>query len=282
MLEPVQDPAAAPLASVSLTVSPAVLHEGQPVTATATIGMTKGASKAGKVTFQASRDGGVTWANYASVVTKRDTVKVTGRWTATAGALSASLRAVFNPDYAGVATVTSSPRDVDVQRKESRVLGYPGTWDADYQGDGDKLPATVQIAQGYKDKVDGNKKGLIGFNVPEGEWSGWTITKVEVYLRFGKWYGGGQGTARIGSHTYTAAPSSDPVIKAGRTNVANWKQGVGKWVNITGWGKPLATRGLLGITLGPGRDNSIVYAGWANKVDAGDKPQLRVTGYRWS
>ena len=269
------DPA---VASVSVTVSAHVVNEGQKVTSYAVIGMTQGASRAGRVVFQVSRDSGKTFTEYARVPTKANTSEVSAPWVATDGTRPARLRARFDPDLAGVATV-GNMQDVDVRGKVEKSLGYPTTWDATYDGNGKMDAEAAPLFHGYADGTHGNQKSLAGFDVPPTDWEGWTITKVELWLRNGHWMGS-SGAERIGSHQHPAAPPSAPNIYPGRTVVTGWKEGQGKWVNITSWGKGLATGPLKGIALGPGRDPSATWRGWTYGTGS-QGPQLRVTGYRW-
>ena len=135
--------------------------------------------------------------------------------------------------------------------------------------------------QGYLGPVHGNQRGLAGgFGISTGEWSGWTVTKVEVQLNFDVWLQG-TGTAKIGSHKHTSRPASDPDTNSGRTTVTGWRAGQSKWVNVTSWGKGLASNTLKGVVIGPGPDQSGRYYGVASGADKATRPQIRITGYRW-
>ena len=267
-----------PLSSISVTVSTHAVNEGQKVTHYALVGMTRGASRAGRVYFQVSRDVGKTFTEYARVTTGAHAAEVSAQWPAVDGTRPVRLRARFDPDLAGAATVGGA-QDVDVLAKAEKTLGYPCTWDATYNGNGNLDTTAKPIWQGYAEPSKGNQKGLAGFAIPPADWAGWTVTKVELWLHSGTWKGS-SGNMRIGSHPHISAPPSAPSIYAGRTVVTGWKEDQGKWVNITSWGKGLATTVLKGIVLGPGRDPSNIWRGWAYGY-GNDGPVVRITGYRW-
>lgn len=277
-------------ASIGLTTSPVVANAGQPVTLTATVGMTRNQSTAGRVTFQYRTDVNGAWTTLARVDLKRGQVKAKATWKAAppvpggAGVYS-QVRAVYNPTLAGVADVNTGPVGVPVRIRKTKTLNYNGQWDESYGGNGVVWPqANIQFGQ---HATKGNSKGLIGFGL-EGsdDWIGWTISKVEVYLKAGYW-ANNIGTMRIGSHPYNIAPTGQPEVQAGKTIVSNWKEGQGRWVNITPWGKGICT-GVMGVALGPGggpkgtKPGDPKFRGWVYPTsDAVNGPKLRVNGYRW-
>jgi hypothetical protein len=138
---------------------------------------------------------------------------------------------------------------------------------------------------GYAGGALGNVRSLAGgFGIASGEWQGWTITKVEVQLK-NQAIGNdlSKGNVRIGSHKESGGspPNQQPPINAGRTTVKDWKSGASKWVNITSWGKGLATNDLKGVVVGPGADQTSKNAGTMRGANHADRPVIRITGYRW-
>ena len=109
------------------------------------------------------------------------------------------------------------------------------------KANGSKRSDTSDLYQGYVSGTNGDQRSLAGFTIPDADWYGWSITKVEVQLKFMDWWKSSGGTALIGSHNHSSEPGGNPNISARRTKKGGWKKGEKKVGNITGWGKGLAT-----------------------------------------
>jgi hypothetical protein len=267
-------------ATVSLGVSPTNVREGSAVTLSASAVLTDGdRAPNGTFTFQVSRNNGSSWSTVATKsVTDGD---ATATWSATRPSDPCRFRVTFDASKSGVANVTSGTKSVDVLGKTTRTRTYSCSWAATYRSSGAKRTDTSDLFQGYISGTNGDQRGLAGgFGISAGEWDGWTVTKVEVFLKYHHWWSASGGTALIGSHTYSSEPESNPSVNARRTKVTGWKRDQGKWVDITSWGKGLATGSLKGVCIGPAGSTGTAYYGTAYGTGS-SRPQLRITGYRW-
>lgn len=233
----------------------------------------------GTITWQYSTNGGTSWANWYT----DSLVKGVARraWKSEKPDLNWVWRARYNPAVnSGYVLTTSDPVGVDVQKNVTQVRAYPVAWSQAYDGNGAARSGVALLVQGrHPSGTYGDQRSLAGFTVPPEHWAGWTVTKVEAYLYYETW-AQTQGIAKIGSHAYTAAPASAPVITA-RQNVTGWKPRQGRWVDITGWGKGLATGAIKGIATGPAKSTSAAYYGYAHGKGSRYPTQIRITGSRW-
>jgi len=267
------------IAMVSFSASPGKVKSGSNVTLSADAQLSNGnKSPTGLYTFQVSRSG--SGGPFNTIDTKRaGDGHAELRWSSTRPDDPAHFRVIFNADLDGVPNVTSSVKSVNVLGKESKTKTYNSDWAQTYKSNGSQNTVTNDLIQGYISGTNGDQRSLAGFTIPNGDWSGYTITKVEVQLKFIDWWGS-SGTALIGSHNHASKPGSNPNISARRTR-KGWKQGEKKWCDITSWGKGLATGSQKGICLGPaGNQNSQAYYGTAQGT-GNDRPAIRITGYRW-
>jgi hypothetical protein len=266
-------------ANVAFTATPTSVRNGSTQTLAATVSNPAGKPAAGTVTWVYSQDGGGTWRNWLTDRLVGGTVR--RAWKAHTPASNWQWKARYNPDAGqGMAVTESLAIPIDVLAQQTQTKTYTATWGAVYQGTGAVRAGLVNpLVQGrHSTGTYGDQRSLAGFSIPTTDWTGWSVTKVEVYLYFQKW-AQGSGTARIGSHTYTAAPASSPKITT-RQNVAKWGVGA-KWVDVTAWGKPFATGAFKGLTLGPGNSTNTIYYGEAHGHTGTYKPKVRITGSRW-
>lgn len=268
------------VAMTSLSVTPSKVKTGANVNLEAHAQLSDGTKQpSGRFTFQVSRQGsGGPWNDYE----RKDVGdgQAVSKWEATRPNDPAHFRAIFDPDRSGVSNDASSVKAVNVLGKESKTKTYNQDWGATYRGNGSKRTDTSDLYQGYVSGTNGDQRSLSGFTIPNSDWNGYTITKVEVQLKFMDWWKSSGGTALIGSHNYASEPGGNPNISARRTKKGGWKKGEKKWVDITGWGKGLATGSMKGICLGPAGNQSTEYYGNAQGTGA-DRPAIRITGYRW-
>lgn len=132
-----------------------------------------------------------------------------------------------------------------------------------------------EVRQGY---YSARYYGAVGFpSQVQADLSGATITKMELYLYANHWYNNSGGTAVIGNHGSTSAPSSFPSGSATFNKSWSTKSG-GQWVTIpSSWWTYWTTGAHRGFTLGDGASTSTSYYGRFNGVGMSYAPKLRVT-----
>jgi hypothetical protein len=233
------------------------------------------------VRFEYNRDG-AGWATYdtSPVVSG----KATASWGPLASAGNSYLwRGVYVPE-AGAAypSATSGTVTVAPLFKVEKVLTYSSTGAASYQGDLDKRSDTDDAYQGYYSGTNGNQRSIALFAAMAGDWSGYTITKVEAFVDTPHWTPAGGGTLVIGSHQATSLPSSFPTSgdNPDRTRV-DMARGESRWVTITSWGDGFADGSIRSLMFGPGPSTSGTYYGYVTGTGS-DRPKIRVTGYHWA
>jgi hypothetical protein len=248
------------------------------VTLTATLTPT---GAPGSVRFEYNRDS-AGWLTYdtSTVVSG----KATSTWSPSASAGDHYLwRAVYVPEPgAAYPTATSGTVTIDPLFKVTSTLTYSATDGASYQGDLDKRSDTSDLYQGYYSSTNQNQRSLALFASMAGDWSGATITKVELFVETPHWTPAGGGTLVIGSHTATSLPSSYPTSgdNADRER-KNMDRGQSAWIDITSWGGGYATGALRSVLFGPGPTTAGGFYGYVTGTGA-DRPKLRITGYRWA
>jgi hypothetical protein len=190
-------------------------------------------------------------------------------------------RATYVP-AAGTAHLgsTSAPRVVDVLALTTKTLTHEASWGASWRGSGSKRTDTPDLWQGYFSTTNGQQKSACGFASRASAWSGWTITKVEVYLYATHWGPNNGGTLILGSHNVASEPAAFPA-KTQRQNVAWAAKTGGKWVDVTAWGKGFATDAIDGLTFGPTTSTGAEYYG--SMAGSGtNRPKVRITGQKWT
>ena len=267
-------------AMISFTVSPNTVKQGGTFTLEANTELTDGTRQpTGEYRFQISRNNGGSWS---TIDTKRSADgHATTRYGAARPDDPIDFRCVFDADRGGVADVTSASRDCNVLGKSSKTKTYGTQWGATYKANGSKrTDAGGKLYQGYVSGTNGDQRSLAGFSIPNSDWNGWTITKVEVRLRYLDWWKSSGGTALIGSHSHSSEPGANPNISARKSKV-KMKANDTRWINITSWGKGLATGNMKGICLGPAGNQSTEYYGHADGAGS-NEPQIRISGYHWT
>jgi hypothetical protein len=155
---------------------------------------------------------------------------------------------------------------------------YKATWSRRFGNAGYTDGA---MYQGYYSSTWGTQKSMVGFGTQPYTDMGSTakVSKVEIYLYANHWYYNGGGTAHIGVHTQTSAPTSN--VSSNNLTVSSWPVGAGKWVTLpsswnSGWNGAGPYRG---VTLGGdlGSSTSKTYYGIFDGVGDSHPPQLRIT-----
>jgi hypothetical protein len=164
-------------------------------------------------------------------------------------------------DVAGLvaASGTSTPSAV------KRTKTVSGSWGRSFKIDGTTASGTLQnkAVQGYGG--GSFRMSMIGFPSIISDLSGATVNKIEVYVYFEHWWNNSGGTASIGYHGATSAPSTWNGSYANLQRSGIPKPG-GVWITLpsstyASW-KSGAYRG---ITLrAPGDSTASTYYGYAN------------------
>jgi hypothetical protein len=172
---------------------------------------------------------------------------------------------------------TSDPEPPPVGESKT-VQTYNAVWSELYQGDNSRNTFLSGIAQGFWSSTNGNQRSLIGFDSTQiqSDLSGRTVAKVRVYLYFDHWYFNSGGTAILGHHGHTSAPSTfsatTDVVRS-----SSWPKPGGRWVTysdtLSGW----ASGAKKGIAIGPGPSTSREYYGRARGADESKAPKLEIT-----
>jgi hypothetical protein len=155
---------------------------------------------------------------------------------------------------------------------------YKATWSRRF---GNAGSTDGSMYQGYYSSTWGTQKSMVGFGTQPYTDMGSTakVTKVEIYLYANHWYYNAGGTAHIGTHTQTAAPSS--ATSSNNLTVTSWPVGAGKWVTLpsswnTGWNAATPYRGItVGGDLGTSTNKT--YYGIFDGYGDTHPPQLRIT-----
>ena len=204
--------------------------------------------------------------------------KATTTWSpSTSSATSYQWRAKYLPSSPDWVSATSSAITIDVQFKVSKTLTYGTTSSATYQQDGDKRSDTTDCYQGYYSGTNGNQRSYALMPSISGDWSGFTITKVEARVTTPHWNSAAGGTLVLGSSSTTTLPANDPGGTSNRTQKA-MDRGETLWIDISSWGNVFATGSARALMFGPGPSTSSAYYGYAEGAGT-DEPQIRITGY---
>ena len=263
--------------TVSMTGTSPVKGGVDKVTLKATVSNTLAT---GSVEWSYNRDGGG-W----NVWTGNDSPVVDGKASATWSPSSSQgdpwqWRAKYVPTPgAPFNTATSAAITVNVQEKVSKTLTYGCTGSASYQSDGDKRSDTDDCYQGYYSSTNGNQKSLALMASTSGDWSGYTITKVEARVTSPHWWSAAGGTLVLGSSSSTSLPASWPSATTDRTR-KSMERGETLWVDISDWGAVFVTGSARCLAFGPGPSTATTYYGYI-QGEGTDEPQLRVTGHVW-
>lgn len=156
---------------------------------------------------------------------------------------------------------------------------YSNTWSRSYNGSGALLHSNDEMYQGYYSGTNGNQRSLIGFNYAtiQSDLAGATIKKVELTMKNVHFYQNSGGTAVIGTHSYTSAPSTwstGSVIENRETE--SWAKGATKTVTLSNsFGTDLQSGAARGIAIGPGNSTSNIYYGYFDGRVG--QPKLKIT-----
>lgn len=156
---------------------------------------------------------------------------------------------------------------------------YANTWSRSYNGSGALLHSNDELYQGQYSGTNGNQRSLIGFNYAtiQADLAGATITKVELTMKNVHFYNNSGGTAVIGTHSYTSAPStwSGGSVNESREN-ESWAKGATKTVTLSNsFGTDLQSGAARGIAIGPGDSTSLTYYGYFDGRVG--QPKLKIT-----
>lgn len=113
--------------------------------------------------------------------------------------------------------------------QKTYVKTYAGSWFRSYRAG--SVLASMNGKAGQGNYGAGDLRGLIGFPSMVSDLSGATISKVEAYVYFAHWWWNSGGTARIGTHGASSAPSTLPSTSGILATVKTAKPG-GAWVTL--------------------------------------------------
>ncbi len=150
---------------------------------------------------------------------------------------------------------------------------YAATWSRTFNNKGSNEYDSWYGSEAHQGQYSGsNEKSLIGFNLTAiaADLSGATPTGARIRLSYFHWWSNAGGTAVIGTHAYTSAPSSVSGQSPGRWTSAGWPRGSTRWVDI---GSTVCSEFQAGtskgIMLGPGSSSSVQYYGKAYGAGSG-------------
>lgn len=165
---------------------------------------------------------------------------------------------------------------------QSYTKYYDSTWTGSYQGDGDRRYANGDMYQGQYSSTQGNQRSLIGFNYSQiqSDLSGATITGCWITLKNTHFYNNSGGTLVLGTHSYTALPStwSGGSVNESRTTYS-WAKGAKSTQSIgVQYGQDFQSGAARGLAIGPGDSTSLTYYSyWVGQNGGSNKPQLKIT-----
>lgn len=174
---------------------------------------------------------------------------------------------------------TSTPTAPKVEYTKS----YNASWSATYRSNGD-LSAShgVTMVQGDSgaDNWLNDARSLCGFNYKQimADVKGSTIKACYITLYANHWYWNDGGTARIGTHNYTARPStwSSSRVVEQRVSSSNWPKPGKRKVSLGATiGNDFKTGAAKGIALGPTNGTKTQY-GKFNGDGQSNQPVLTI------
>lgn len=133
--------------------------------------------------------------------------------------------------------------------------------------------------QGYYDGSEGNQKSLIGFDYAAimSALSGATILGCYVTLYAFHWYNNSGGTAVIGTHDNSSAPSTFTGATSNRIQSTGWpKPGLRSVDLTTAIGNEFKSGATRGIVLGPGVTTGTVFYGKFDGAGMGFPPVITI------
>lgn len=148
----------------------------------------------------------------------------------------------------------------------SHTSTYKATWSGSYDSDnGPRSGGDGNYCyQGYVSSTHGNQRSLVGFDYSaiQSALSGATVTGCKLTFKVNHAYWNDGATVRIGTHNYTAEPSSwnGTNVTEARISKTGCKSGVTYTVDLgTSIGGEFKSGSSRGISFGPGASNSYDY-----------------------
>jgi hypothetical protein len=201
--------------------------------------------------------------------------------------------AVFSVEDVGSSeidsTITLNDGGISTVVPASPVATYTKTYKASWSGSFDGGGGYVsyygtEVHQGYYSGAgNGNQRGLIGFNASQirSDLSGATIKSIKLTAYASHWYYNDGGTAVIGTHNYTARPSSwsSSHVNDNRQQSTGWPKPGKRTVTLSNTiGNEFKSGVTTGIAIGPGPTTDVRYYGRFVGWDGGSNaPILTIT-----
>jgi hypothetical protein len=160
---------------------------------------------------------------------------------------------------------------------------YYGTWSRTYDGNNATTwDDSAYCYQGYYSSTRGNTRSLIGFNYTQiqNDLSGATINSCYFGIRGAHAYYNSGFTCYLGTHTYTAKPSTwnSANVTEATGFVTGLAAGESLKINMgTGLGNSFKSGAVKGMAIGPGPTTSLIYYGFIYGATQTGKPYLTIT-----
>lgn len=149
---------------------------------------------------------------------------------------------------------------------------YAATWSRSFNYNGSNEYDSWHGSTAYQGQLSaGNQKAMIGFNYSQiqSDLAGSTAVQASIRLSFAHWYYNSGGTAVLGTHNASSAPSSFSG-STGLWTSGNWPVGGTRTVNLgSGICGQFRDGTVKGIVLGPGPSSSALYYGYAYGAGSG-------------
>lgn len=163
--------------------------------------------------------------------------------------------------------------------KTTYTKSYGATWTRSFTGSGGyNSYYGSHLVQGYYSSNNGNQRAMVGFNDAQirSDLSGASILSATLTLYSTWWYYNAGGTAVIGTHASSSAPSTFSGTPD-RLRSSSWPKSYRRTVNLgTTIGNDFRTGAARGITLGPGPTTSHEYYGKFAGVGESYAPVLTI------
>lgn len=180
---------------------------------------------------------------------------------------------------------TSTPPPAPTPTPQPFTYTFYPTWDASYQGDGDKRSVS-HLYQGYTNdsggSVNGNNRSLIGFGGDvQSKLAGATITSCQLVFRVLHTYNNAGGKFYFGTHVYSSEPATWSGGSVNEQRVVSGTVKAGATVTIdlgTTIGTELRNGTSRGIAVGPAPTTSESTYGYLAGIAESGKPYLIVKG----
>lgn len=180
---------------------------------------------------------------------------------------------------------TITPPPAPVPTPVPFTYTFSPTWDASYQGDGDKRSVS-HLYQGYTNdsggSVNGNNRALIGFGSDlQTKLAGATITSCVLVFKVLHTYNNSGAPFWFGTHTYTSEPGTWSGSSVNERLVSSATVKAGATVSLelgTAIGTALRNGYARGISVGPAPTNSESTYGYLAGIAETGKPYLIVKG----